>query len=426
MFKKFLDTLLNIGNSDELSEPAKQRLFYTNSIIIFTLVVLTLVFPFFMMNSSRAGFFTIAFWVVVCFTFVLEKMKLLFAAKIYLFFALNLWILYRCYDLGSAAGTHYLYLTLLAIPFVIFGFESKWKSIVLSLLPAILFMIVERSSFFEVTRLEFPGSHQNLNSTVVKLTVIAFYMVAFYMFDVGQQKYKDVFKQALSGSQTSTLAHELNNVVTSLSLSQRKLKKLTSMPEPNSERIETAFQEIEKITNQLSRILHATLSMSRSQTDTHAPCSINSIVQDALLVCQVKLARKSVEVQIEESSDLESEVLGHEGELLQVLTNLIGNASDAIQSLDTKWIKIGWEKTANSVQIYVTDSGNGIDPKIRKKIFAPLFTTKQRNHGTGLGLWLSKEILKRHGGELYLDESSTNTRFVMKLPAKTELKSLRA
>ena len=81
---------------------------------------------------------------------------------------------------------------------------------------------------------------------------------------------------------------------------------------------------------------------------------------------------------------------------------------------------MGTKKSENSVFITVSDNGNGIPQKVVEKIFQPFFTTKPTGQGTGLGLSLSYDIIKAHGGEIKVETiEMEGTTFTVFLPAKT-------
>ena len=84
-----------------------------------------------------------------------------------------------------------------------------------------------------------------------------------------------------------------------------------------------------------------------------------------------------------------------------------------------RWVKLESEVVTISgtkfVEVSVTDSGRGIDSSIQDKIMEPFFTTKLQRRGTGLGLSINQGITKRHGGNFFLDTTSSNTRFVIRL-----------
>ncbi len=108
-----------------------------------------------------------------------------------------------------------------------------------------------------------------------------------------------------------------------------------------------------------------------------------------------------------------------QGELSQVIINLINNAKDALNnnSIDKKWIKIGLYETVESIVIYVEDNGGGVAENIKEKIFNPYFTTKHQSQGTGIGLHMSKDIIQRHlEGKLYMENTSLGAKFIIELP----------
>jgi len=98
------------------------------------------------------------------------------------------------------------------------------------------------------------------------------------------------------------------------------------------------------------------------------------------------------------------------------VTNLIGNAIDAIGNTQDPWIAIKSAVTNEGIEISVTDSGKGIDASIAAKIMDPFFTTKEVGKGTGLGLSICVGILKDHGGDLVLNRNCANTQFKMIFP----------
>jgi C4-dicarboxylate-specific signal transduction histidine kinase len=96
--------------------------------------------------------------------------------------------------------------------------------------------------------------------------------------------------------------------------------------------------------------------------------------------------------------------------------NLLSNAFDAIQNQEIKWVKLELDTTSSDVTISVTDSGNGIKPEIVNNLMQPFFTTKEVGNGTGLGLSIARTIAEEHDAQFYYDQTSQNTRFVLRLP----------
>ncbi|TAD87751.1 MAG: sensor histidine kinase, partial [Bacteroidetes bacterium] len=108
----------------------------------------------------------------------------------------------------------------------------------------------------------------------------------------------------------------------------------------------------------------------------------------------------------------------------RVLLNLITNAFYAVNEKSKQniagyepTVSISTKKVQHKVEVKVKDNGNGIPQKILDKIFQPFFTTKPAGQGTGLGLSLSYDIVKAHGGELKVDsQEGIGTEFILQLP----------
>ena len=108
----------------------------------------------------------------------------------------------------------------------------------------------------------------------------------------------------------------------------------------------------------------------------------------------------------------------------RVILNLITNAFYAVNERAKQGIagyeptvSVSTKKKENAIEISVKDNGNGIPEHIKEKIFQPFFTTKPTGQGTGLGLSLSYDIVKAHGGELNVEtKEGEGTEFIIKLP----------
>ena len=110
------------------------------------------------------------------------------------------------------------------------------------------------------------------------------------------------------------------------------------------------------------------------------------------------------------------------GELSQVLINIINNSKDALndKDIDDKWIKIACRKDGQKAIISIEDNAKGISDEIIDKVFDPYFTTKHQSQGTGIGLYMSKNIIEKHlGGKLYVENSSNGAKFYIEIPLES-------
>jgi len=101
----------------------------------------------------------------------------------------------------------------------------------------------------------------------------------------------------------------------------------------------------------------------------------------------------------------------------RVLLNLINNAFQAVKAVENPKVVVATKHTDKTVEITVSDNGPGIPDDIKNKIFQPFFTTKPTGSGTGLGLSLSYDIAKAHGGEIkFKSTKGLGTEFSIELP----------
>ena len=170
--------------------------------------------------------------------------------------------------------------------------------------------------------------------------------------------------------------------------------------------------------NRLAEITRKTLSIYREQSEAKQ-FDLVEIAEAALRIHSHRFAAGSIELRKELPEQLMVKALG--GELLQVLSNFILNALDA---LPEKHAVLCLRMRADKERAYITisDNGHGIHPSIRKRLFEPYVTNK--SSGTGVGLWLSKRILEKHWGTVRFRSShepgKSGTTFRVTLPLGIE------
>ncbi|MCF2826645.1 MULTISPECIES: sensor histidine kinase [Pseudoalteromonas] len=167
----------------------------------------------------------------------------------------------------------------------------------------------------------------------------------------------------------------------------------------------TGLQRVSAIVNDLKQF-------SRADTIQLQPCDINACIKTTLNLVESKLKyHANVITQLNEVP----QVLGNQGKLIQVLTNLLINAAQALKSEGE--IRVSTSLEQQRVLIRIQDDGVGIPEEIKDKIFDPFFTTKPIGNGTGLGLSISYDIIKEHGGELVVEsEVGIGSCFTITLP----------
>jgi signal transduction histidine kinase len=198
---------------------------------------------------------------------------------------------------------------------------------------------------------------------------------------------------AAAGKIAASVAHEINNpleaVVNLLYLVQHG-----TVGDTERQYLTTAEKELERIAS----ITTHTLRFYRQQSSP-VPVSIPELFESALALFQMSLSASGITVE-RQWPDNVPPVVCKEGEIRQVIANLISNAIDSMPNGGT--LRLAARTAADGLSIEISDSGSGIPPEIQQKILEPFFTTKGRN-GTGLGLTISAEIIARHGGTLNFD-----------------------
>jgi C4-dicarboxylate-specific signal transduction histidine kinase len=228
-------------------------------------------------------------------------------------------------------------------------------------------------------------------------------------------------KLAAIGEMAGGVAHEINNplaIITSTSkYIQTKIKKNTLTDQV----LKDSLEDIDKTVLRISKIITGLRTISRdSSQEKDDDCRLKDVLDDVLGVCSEKFKIRDVELTLVDPHDiLKMPFSCKRVQLSQVILNLLNNAHDAIEGMENKWIKIFLETSQNKILIHITDSGSGIPQEVVNKMFQPFFTTKEIGKGTGLGLSLSKSIIERHHGSLYVDSSCENTSFVIELPLES-------
>jgi signal transduction histidine kinase len=204
-------------------------------------------------------------------------------------------------------------------------------------------------------------------------------------------------KLAAAGRLAASVAHEINNPLESVTNLLYILRHYKPMDEPAVAFIETAQNELARvaeITQQTLRFYRQ--SVSRSMTN------IAEIMDSIVTLYQPRMT--AAKVNVVKQFDRDASLFCFGGEIRQLLANLIVNAVDAMPGGGTLTLRVRrgrgkapGQPCTDGIHIVVADNGMGMSPETRAKIFEAFFTTKPAT-GTGLGLWVSEEIIRKHGG----------------------------
>lgn len=221
-------------------------------------------------------------------------------------------------------------------------------------------------------------------------------------------------KLAATGRMAAAIAHEINNPLESVMNLVFLARKSSSEDSRVSAYLETAEQEIERV----SHIARQTLGYYRD-VGTPVEVRLHELIEDVLKVYQSKLRGNGISVECQ--FDDPRKIAVSKGELLQVFSNIIANSIDAMPQGGVLHIEIA-EATNSGEPILKTvirDQGTGIEQEHLGRIFEPFFTTKG-NLGTGIGLWVAKQLVEKRGGQIVVTSStragSSGTSVVLSIP----------
>ena len=225
-------------------------------------------------------------------------------------------------------------------------------------------------------------------------------------------------KLATAGRLAGAIAHEINNPL-------EAILNLLYLAHRDPSRVDEYLGAAEREVQRVATIAQQTLGLVRD-TSSALPVNVVDVLEDVLQLYARKLDAKHIRIDKRYGKDLE--VHGFPGELRQVFANLIVNAVDAMDEGGRLGLHLTrsheWSHNGRpGVRVTIADNGVGIHPEEFAHLFEPFYTTKH-DVGTGLGLWLSHNIVQKHGGWIRVRSSTrpmrTGTTFSIFLPERME------
>jgi two-component system sensor kinase FixL len=218
------------------------------------------------------------------------------------------------------------------------------------------------------------------------------------------------------GEMVSGIAHEVNQPLTAIanyaSACRRMLESGNARPADLAGTLEKISQQAERA----GQVIRGLRNLVRRKDEQREPLDLNALVKEVSRLTDFELRQSSFRLVLTLAPEL-PKVMGDGIQIQQVLINLIRNGFDAMREKSLgEVIEVESYATEQSVELRVTDSGGGIDPKVVEHLFEPFVTTKSM--GIGLGLSICKSIVSAHNGSLsYSPVPSGGTTFVLRLPA---------
>jgi signal transduction histidine kinase len=197
----------------------------------------------------------------------------------------------------------------------------------------------------------------------------------------------------------ASISHEVKQPLAAISASGAALLRFLNWTPPNLEEARSAANGIIAANHSVVEVLDSIRALFGRSETAQEPVDLNKLALGVLGTLDTEFKIHRIAVRAETTVELPI-VLGHKGQLEEVLINLVRNAVEAMGSVndDRRVLQVRTQSDADSVIVAVEDSGSGIDPEKSSTIFDAFVTTKR--HGTGLGLAISRMIVERHGGQL--------------------------
>ncbi len=233
-----------------------------------------------------------------------------------------------------------------------------------------------------------------------------------------QERLMHVSRLATVGEMASGIAHELNQPLAAIATFAHACDRLLGMPDPEIDEVRSALRQIADQAVRAGDIIRRLRALARTEEMARIPADVNTVIEELTEIIQADAKAHGVEYRRKLSPNL-PEVTLDRSQIQQVVMNLVHNALEALAfgQLDTKEVIVSTQPTpTGDVEIAVRDNGVGVSPSIANRLFDPFCSTKPT--GTGLGLPISRTIVRAHGGALdYEPNHPTGACFRIKLPS---------
>ncbi len=223
------------------------------------------------------------------------------------------------------------------------------------------------------------------------------------------------------GQLAGGIAHDFNNLLQAILGYSQLMKQNIG----DADLVSRSLQVLESVAMDGSETVRRIQQFARLRPDEEfVPVDVNKIVHDAVAIIrprwEEKLAQENRQLDLRLDLDAVPSVNGRPAALTEVMTNLFLNAIDAMPEGGV--LSVGTRRgTTNDAVVVVRDTGVGMPPSVRRRIFEPFFSTKGEG-GSGLGLAMAYSIVKRHGGEIRVEsESGRGTTFTLTFPGAAQI-----
>lgn len=229
----------------------------------------------------------------------------------------------------------------------------------------------------------------------------------------------DQSKSAAMGEMISMIAHQWRQPLQAVSILVQKLPLVKMIDgEINDKLLDNVVSQVISQLDYMSKTIDDFRDYFKPNKKKQAVL-IEDVINKSIKFLDYLFKTNNIKVSYNNSSSTKIEIFLNE--LIQVLINLFKNSSDAMneKNIKNRFIKINSFEIDNYLIIEIDDNAGGISENFLQKIFDPYFSTKTTKNGTGLGLYMCKQIIQKHShGEIFAQNSEFGLKFTIKLPLK--------
>jgi two-component system, NtrC family, sensor kinase len=223
---------------------------------------------------------------------------------------------------------------------------------------------------------------------------------------------------AAIGQTIAALSHHIKNILQGLRSGSEILK--MGLAEKNDKLVQQGWRVAEKSQGKIYDLVMDMLSYSKERVPAVEPTDINAVVKEIVELLAPRAQELSVTLELSLGENVPEVQADPEG-LHRALLNIVGNAIDAVEGRPEPKVTVGTRADEHWARILVLDNGVGIPPAQLAEIFKPFVSTKGAR-GTGLGLPVSRKIMREHGGDLTVhSQVGAGSKFTLRLPVKSPL-----
>ena len=225
-----------------------------------------------------------------------------------------------------------------------------------------------------------------------------------------------VARLVTAGELSAAIAHEVAQPLTGMLGMANAALRWLSRETPDIGRARDAMNKVVEAGHRANDVITNIRGLFGKGTQEKNLTDVNKLIRVVLGLVYLDLRKHSIESQVSLSEQLPP-VVGNEGQLQQVILNLVMNAIESMNSAEPRFLSVKSEITGhNGVRISIADTGSGIAPSDLNRIFKPMFTTKAR--GMGMGLSICKSIIESHNGRIWASAAPRGSIFQFELPTR--------